>query len=200
MIQDDAPAFEKALDGLADAFSQRKPGTGSAKHWFRSLTGFPLPVVIRAIDAWVDTKGKMPAISEIRSMCLQVLAVDREQRRQREEGAYQKWTKEAPAGATKLGRETIAGLRQFLRDHPKQPPSKRWAREILQAHEQHTGLCYLDPVSGIGVPVGPQPVSELQLELSRAALAGPLAALQGASVREREPGEDWEEDDATTRG
>jgi hypothetical protein len=61
--------------------------------------------------------------------------------------------------------EEIWNILSRDRTHPKQ-----WARDIRDAHREGTGLTCILRATGDVVPIGPQPVSALQVQLAREAL------------------------------
>ncbi len=192
MTKDDSPAFERLIEDLFESYERRKPSGAGVLRWFRSLQGFAYPMVERAVDVWISTKNKMPAISELVGACTGQVAIDRAQRAQREDGTYRKWLKTAPTAATAAGREAIAKLQTFLRDHPKEAPSRAWAQRVLDAQKEGTGLFHVDAATGLQLPIGPQPVSDLQVNMAREALYGRRLPTAEPRRRERVPGEDDE--------
>lgn len=190
MIKDDAPAFERLMNELAECFDKRHPAEGAMKHWFRSLERFSLPVVQKAVNAWIDSKTKFPAIAEISGHCHAQITIEIEQRKQQNNSAYGTWLRNGPTNIkTPAGLLAVSALKQFLVDAPRRLPSKQWAFDILAAHAAGRGLRYFSKLDG-EQDVGPQPVSAVQIEYARAALGGRMP--QQEPVRERQPGEDDE--------
>lgn len=188
MINDDAPAFERLMTELAECFDKRQPAAGAMKHWFRSLERFSLTVVQKAVNAWIDGKTKFPAIAEISGHCHAQLTIEIEQNKKRTDSKYGTWLKNGPTRvSTPAGLLAVSALKQFLVDNPRRPPSKQWAMDILAAHAAGSGLRYFSAVDG-EQEIGPQPVSAVQIEFARQALAGRMQRQEPA--RERQPGED----------
>lgn len=162
----DLERFQKLLAEVYECLGGRPPSAAAMLHWADALNSFPYHNVERVLKTWIQTKTKPPVPADITKLCGEILSDSIESRAAADKRAFEVKPEEWK-GPTPFAEKCIAEMKAMLAK-PKRP-SKDWARKIME-----------NPHS-----------TELQREFARPVYEQMVKA---GEWRERQPGEDFEED------
>lgn len=177
----DADGFGRLLTETAECYSQKAITPGAQRRWFEVLREIPYERVQGAMRVYMRTRQRMPTPADILGIS--------------ESMGPRNVDIPAPEiephhAVTQHGRKCAAALRQFLAEGLPRP-SKRWARDILDAHAEGVPLVYRHPISGNLHPLTGEKIADWQARFAQKGIEGKAQRL-GLSQHEREPGEDDE--------